>query len=457
MANTYRYYDVCEVHMACPGITWGVAAGTIRGPPSGDCEAGHGGAIFGSRGLSENWFSLGKVNAQMGNVPVIVDAIRTPMGRGKAGGVLSGLHPTDLLADVLKQLVARNGIDPGRVDDVIIGCVSQVGEQSGLPGRIAWLAAGLPEHVPSTTVDRRCGSSQQSVHFAAHGIAAGAYDIVIAGGVESMSRVPMFSSRIGQDPTGPKLYERYEGGLIPQGIAAERIAAKWGISREQMDVFSAASHQKAAATRDNGGFANEIVPITVGNGQVSSDETIRPTTTAEGLATLKLAFENADYKAQFPEIDWSVTAGNSSQLTDGASALLLMSEDTANALGLRPRARFVAFDVIGDDPIMMLTAPIPATRRILEKSGLKIGDIDHFEVNEAFASVPLAWLKEFDADPARLNPRGGAIALGHPLGASGGRLMATMLNSLERTGGRYGLQVMCEAGGLANATIIERL
>jgi len=393
----------------------------------------------------------------MSKVPVIVDAIRTPMGRGKMGGFLSGVHPTDLLADLLKQLVERNDIDPARVDDVIIGCVSQVGEQAGSPGRIAWLSAGLPEHVPSTTVDRRCGSSQQSVHFAAQGIAAGAYDIVIAGGVESMSRIPMFTARIGQDPAGPKLYERYEGGLIPQGIAAERIAAKWNISRDELDAFAARSHQLAAAARDDGRFAAEITPIKTPDGVAAVDETIRPTTTVDGLGQLKVSFESEDFKARYPEINWSITAGNSSQLADGASALLLMSEETAIKLGLTPRARFVAYDVIGDDPIMMLTAPIPSTRRVLEKAGLKLSDIDHFEVNEAFASVPLAWLKEYDVDPDKLNPRGGAIALGHPLGASGGRLMTTMLNGLETTGGRYGLQTMCEAGGLANATVIERL
>lgn len=393
----------------------------------------------------------------MSSIPVIVDAIRTPMGRGKADGALSGIHPTDLLADLLKALVERNGIDPGRVDDVIIGCVSQVGEQAGSPGRIAWLSAGFPEHVPSTTVDRRCGSSQQSIHFAAQGIAAGAYDIVIAGGVESMSRVPMFSARIGKDPTGPMLYERYEHGLIPQGIAAERIAAKWNVSREQMDAFSARSHRNAAKAWEEGRFDSEVVAINAPTGKVGYDETIRATTSEESLSTLKLAFENEEFQQRYPEVNWSVTAGNSSQLADGASATLLMSDATAQKLGLRPRARFVAFDVIGDDPIMMLTAPIPATRRVLEKAGLKIDDIDHFEVNEAFASVPLAWLREFNVDPARLNPNGGAIALGHPLGASGARLMATMLNNLEKTGGRYGLQTMCEAGGLANATIIERL
>lgn len=388
---------------------------------------------------------------------VIVDAIRTPMGRGKVGGSLSTIHPTDLLAGLLKALMTRNAVDPGAVDDVIMGCVSQVGEQAGNPGRIAWLGAGFPEHVPATVVDRRCGSSQQAVHFAAQGIAAGAYDIVVAGGVESMSRVPMFSARIGQDPLGAMLHARYPGGFISQGISAELIASKWKISREQLDVFSAQSHQRAAAARDSGAFDAEIIPVGPDGVTLRVDETIRDITTAEGLAGLKPSFVNEEMKVRYPEINWSITAGNSSQLADGASAMLLMSEETAVRLGLKPRARFVAFDVIGDDPIMMLTAPMPATRRVLAKAGLKVSDIDHFEVNEAFASVPLAWLREFDADPARLNPRGGAIALGHPLGGSGGRLMTTMLHALEQTGGRYGLQTMCEAGGLANATIIERL
>jgi acetyl-CoA acetyltransferase family protein len=389
--------------------------------------------------------------------PVIVDAIRTPMGRGKAGGGLSELHPTDLLAQLFKALMARNDFDPGKVDDVIAGCVSQVGEQAGSPGRIAWLGAGLPEHVPSTVVDRRCGSSQQAVHFAAQGIAAGAYDIAIACGVESMSRVPMFTARIGKDPLGAGIYARYPGGLISQGIAAERIAARWKVSREELDAFSAQSHQRAAAARDSGGFAAEIVPVGPEGALLQADETIRASSTAQGLGALQPSFVSEEMKSRYPEINWSVTAGNSSQLADGASAMLLMSEAMAVRLNLKPRARFVAYDVIGDDPIMMLTAPIPSTRRVLEKAGLKTSDIDHFEVNEAFASVPLAWQREFNVDPARLNPLGGAIALGHPLGASGGRLMTTMLNALEQSGGRYGLQTMCEAGGLANATIIERL
>jgi len=392
----------------------------------------------------------------MSNVPVIVDIVRSPMARGKMGGALSSVHPADLLMQVFLGLVERNKLDPGTVDDLIIGCVSQAGEQAVPVGRTAWLAAGYPTHVPCTMVDRRCGSSQQAVHFAAQGIAAGAYDIVIAGGIESMSRVPMGSARMGADPHGIA-YEKRFPGTVGQGISAELIAARWGISREEMDAYSARSHQLAEAARVAGKLANEILPIETTDGLVSNDETIRPTTTAEGLAQLKTAFNNDAVGERFPEIRWSITAGNSSQITDGASAALLMSEAMANRLGLQPMVRFVAFDVIGDDPLLMLTAPIPATRRVLAKAGLTIDQIDHIEVNEAFASVPLAWQREFKADPARLNPRGGAIALGHPLGASGTRLMASMVNGLRETRGRYGLQTMCEAGGLANATIIERL
>jgi len=393
----------------------------------------------------------------MNNVPVIVDAVRTPMGRGKVGGALSAVHPVDLLAVVLRALVERNRIDPGTVDDILIGCVSQSGEQSATPGRMASLSAGFPTHVPSTTIDRKCGSSQQAIHFAAHGITAGAYDIVIAGGVESMSRVPMGSARQGMDPFGQGVKERYAPGLVSQGISAELVAAKWGLTRLELDSYSARSHQRAAATAESKGFDNEIVPVRVGDTLVSRDETIRPTTSSESLAQLKTAFTNADLGARFPQIDWQITPGNSSQITDGASALLMMSEATALRLGLRPRARFVGFDVVGDDPMLMLTAPIPATRRVLAKSGIALDAISHFEVNEAFAPVPLAWQREFKVDDARLNPNGGAIALGHPLGASGARLMTTMLHALERTGGRFGLQTMCEAGGMANATIIERL
>ncbi len=384
---------------------------------------------------------------------VIVDAVRTPMGRGKPGGALSEVHPNDLMAAVLTGLINRNRLDPGSVEDVVIGCVSQVGEQSMNPGRLGWLAAGYPEHVPSTTIQRMCGSSQQAVHFAAQGVMAGAYDIVIAGGVESMSRVPMGSSRIDKDPYGETFKARYLPGLVNQGVSAELVAAKWGLGRAEMDAYAAQSHQRATATD----FSAEIIPVATPGGMVARDETIRPQTTAESLATLKPAFQNAELGARFPQINWGVTAGNSSQITDGASAVLIMSETTAARLGLRPRARFVAFDVIGDDPLLMLTAPIPATRRVLAKAGMQLGQIEHIEVNEAFASVPLAWAKELGGDADRLNPAGGAIALGHPLGGSGTRLLTTMLGAMERSGARYGLQTMCEAGGMANATIIERL
>ena len=396
----------------------------------------------------------------MSQTAVIVDAVRSPMGKGKPpkdakpGGALSSLHPVELLGQVLKALFERNDVDPGEVEDVIAGCVSQVGEQSGPVGRWAWLAAGLPEHVPSVAVHRACGSSQQSADFAAQGVIAGVYDIVVACGVESMSRIPMFTSRIGQDPFGPSVAARYAPGLVPQGISAELIAARWKMDRETLDEFAAHSHARAAAAD----FKREIVPVTLPDGRlVDSDETIRPNTTAEALGQLRPSFQSEEMSARFPEINWHITAGNSSQLTDGASAVLITSEARASQLGLRPRARFRSFAVAADDPITMLTGPLPATEKVLDRAGLSIADIDHYEVNEAFAPVPLAWRDHFDADPARLNPRGGAIALGHPLGASGARLMTTMLAGLEATGGRYGLQTMCEAGGMANATIIERL
>jgi acetyl-CoA acetyltransferase family protein len=395
---------------------------------------------------------------------VLVDAVRSPMAKGKAprdgkpGGALSGVHAVELLAQTLRNLLERNpALNPAEVDDVIIGCVSQVSEQAGCIGRWAWLGAGLPEHVPSTVVDRRCGSSQQAADFAAAGILAGMYDVVVAGGIESMSRVPMGSARQGADVYGPSSTARYAPGLVPQGISAELVAARWNLDRETLDAYAARSHQRAAAAAASGAFDSEIVPITTPDGVFAVDESIRPGTTPEGLAALKPAFENPEMAARFPQINWSITAGNSSQITDGAAALLIMSAERADALGLRPRARFHAFAVASDDPITMLSGPIPATEKALKRSGLSIDQIDHYEVNEAFASVPLAWASHFDADPAKLNPRGGAIALGHPLGASGARLMTTMLNSLEATGGRYGLQTMCEAGGMANATIIERL
>lgn len=392
------------------------------------------------------------------NHAVIVDAIRTPVGRSKAGGAFTELHPTELLAQLLQAVVKRNRLDPGQVDDVITGCVSQAGEQSATPGRVAWLAAGFPEHVPSTTIDRKCGSSQQAVHFAAQGIMAGACDIVIACGVESMSRVPMGCARMDRNPYGPSYLARYAPGPVAQGVCAERVAARWNLSREELDSYSAESHRRAASAASSGHFAREIVPIQTSAGTVSGDETIRPGTSAQKLRQLSPSFVDENIARRFPEIsDWRVTAGNSSQISDGAAAVLVMSERAAAGLGLNARARFAAFDVCGDDPLMMLTAPIPSTRSVLRKAGLNADAIDCFEVNEAFASVPLAWQREIGVDSARLNPCGGAIALGHPLGASGARLTATMLNWLEVHKGRYGLQTMCEAGGMANAMIIERL
>ncbi|ADI11768.1 acetyl-CoA acyltransferase [Streptomyces bingchenggensis BCW-1] len=387
------------------------------------------------------------------NDAVIVDVVRTASGKGKPGGALSGHHPADLLATVLDALVERNGLDPALVDDVIGGCVSQSGEQAFNITRTALLAAGFPESVPATTVDRQCGSSQQAGHFAAQGVLAGAYDIVIACGVESMSRVPMGSSAGGVDASGEGLRRRYPEGLIPQGISAELLTVRWKLDREELDAFAERSHQRAWATTEAGGFEQEIVPV----GSHTVDETIRATTTASGLAGLKPAFTGVPGVERFPEIGWRITPGNSSPLTDGASAALIMSAATADRLGLRPRARYHSFAVSGSDPLLMLDGVIPATHKVLDRSGLSIDAVDAYEVNEAFAPVPLLWQREFDADPKRLNPRGGAIALGHPLGASGTRLLATLVNHLEATGGRYGLQTMCEGGGMANATIIERL
>ncbi|MGY3555422.1 thiolase family protein [Williamsia sp. R60] len=388
---------------------------------------------------------------------VIVDIIRTASGKGKPGGALSGVHPGDLLAQTLQALVQRNDLDPALVDDVIAGCVVQVGDQGLNIARTALLAAGFPESVPGTSIDRQCGSSQQAAHFAAQGIMAGAYDIAIACGVESMSRVPMGMNAQGGDPYAP-LTKRYPEGLANQGIGAELIAARWKLSREVLDEYSARSHQRAAAAAAAGGFEHQVIPITLPDGSVHIvDETVRASTTVEGLAGLRPAFRDEGYAQRFPEIEWSITPGNSSPLTDGASAALIMSEEKAAALRLKPRARFHTFSVSGSDPLLMLTGVIPATHKALKRSGLSIDDIDSYEVNEAFAPVPLAWAKEFNADPGRLNPLGGAIALGHPLGGSGTRLMATMLGHLEATGGRYGLQTMCEGGGMANATIIERL
>lgn len=396
------------------------------------------------------------------NSAVLVDVVRTASGKGKPGGALSSVHPADLLATVLRALLQRNPEVPAStIDDVIAGCVSQSGEQAMNLGRTALLAAGLPETVPATTVDRQCGSSQQAAHFAAQGVIAGAYDVAIACGVESMSRIPMFSNWQGKDPFAP-LTGRYPDGLVPQGVSAELLAAKWKLEREVLDAFAARSHQRAAAAIESGRMANEIVPVDIigadwAQTTHSVDETVRGSTTLERLAGLKPSFEDPGLSARFPEIDWRITPGNSSPLTDGASAALIMSEERARQLDLRPRARFHTFSVAGSDPLLMLSGVLPATEKVLDRSGLAIEDIAVFEVNEAFASVPLLWQQEFGVDPQRLNPRGGAIALGHPLGASGTRLLTTLVNELEETGGRFGLQTMCEGGGLANAMIIERL
>ncbi|ROZ88607.1 thiolase family protein [Gordonia sp. OPL2] len=393
---------------------------------------------------------------------VIVDVARLASGKGKPGGALSETQPVELLAHVLKTLVERNDLDPALVDDVIGGCVGQAGEQALNISRTALLSAGFPESVPATTVDRQCGSSQQAAHFAAQGVIAGAYDVVIAAGVESMSRVPMGFTTVGRSPYGPSIAARYPDGLVGQGISAELVAAKWKFDRDTLDAFAAQSHQRAAQAASDGFFDREIIPIDVTDSDGAQithtvDETVRASTTAEGLAGLKSSFYSEESAQRFPEINWHITPGNSSPLTDGASAALIMSDTMAAKLGLTPRARFHSFALAGDDPIFMLTAPIPATRKILERSGLSVDDLDAYEVNEAFASVPLAWAHEFGADPAKLNPRGGAIALGHALGSSGTRLLATLVNHLEATGGRYGLQTMCEGAGMANATIIERV
>ena len=384
---------------------------------------------------------------------VIVDAIRTPLGR--RNGKLKDWHPVDLAAETMKALQERNDLDPALVDDVVMGCVMQVGEQAANVARNAVLAAGWPESVPGTTIDRQCGSSQQAAHFAAQGVIAGAYDVVVAAGVEVMSRVPMGASMIDGKygfPFGPKVGARYadQGGLVPQGISAELIADQWGLSRDDLDRYGVRSQEFARRATDEGRFEREILPVLGADGEMMSvDEGLRDTT-MESLGNLKPSF-------RAEEDGGRVTAGNSSQITDGASALLIMSEEKAAALGLTPRARFVNFSLAGADPRLMLTAPIPATAKVLERAGMSIDDIDLVEINEAFASVVLAWEKEFHPDMEKVNPNGGAIALGHPLGCSGARLMTTLLNELERTGGRYGLQTMCEGGGMANATIIERL
>ena len=385
---------------------------------------------------------------------VIVEAVRTPIGKGKSTGALHGVHPVDLLAHSLREVVRRTGIDPAQIDDVIGGVVTQVGEQSVNISRRAALAAGYPESVPATTVDRQCGSSQQAIHFAAQGVISGAYDVVVAAGLESMSRVPMGSSVVGAtDISGIAFAERYPEGLVPQGISAELIASRWKIGRTALDEFSLASHEKAAAATKNGAFEAELAPLE----GLSTDEGIRVGSTLETLGALRPAFYSPEYAARFPEIGWNITAANASQINDGSAAVLIMTSEKAAQLGLTPLARLHSFAVAGDDPLLMLTAVIPATRKVLERSGLQLSDIDLFEVNEAFAAVVLAWAADTGADLNRVNVHGGAIALGHPLGASGARLATTLVHAMRERGARFGLQTMCEAGGLANAMILERL
>jgi acetyl-CoA acyltransferase len=372
---------------------------------------------------------------------VIVGAVRTPVGRRNGG--LAPVHPVDLSAVVLRALAERTGIDPADVEDVMWGCVSQVGEQSWNIGRNAVLAAGWPESVPGTTMDRQCGSSQQAVHFAAATVLAGQADLVVAGGVESMSRVPMGSSAAGADPYGRAIAERYGSTVFNQGVGAELMAERWGLSRPQLDEYALASHAKAAKAQDTGAFDEEIVPVA----GLTRDEGIRRDTTLEKLAGLKTPFKP----------DGVVTAGTASQISDGAAALAVTTSRWAAAHGLRPLARVHTAVVAADDPVIMLTAPIPATAKVLAKAGLTLDEIGVYEVNEAFAPVPLAWLAETGADPSRLNPRGGAIALGHPLGGSGARIMTTLIHHMRQTNTRYGLQTMCEGGGMANATVLELL
>ena len=390
---------------------------------------------------------------------VVVDAVRTPVG--KRNGALAGWHPSDLLAHTLLALVERAGVDPERVDDVVGGCVTQVGEQGCNVTRNAWVAGGLPQSVPATSVDRQCGSSQQAIHFAAQGVLAGAYDIAIACGVESMTRAPMASNASGgTGPFSPAFLEACAGQLLTQFEVAQILARKWGIDREAMDAFALESHRRAAAATDGGGFAGEIVPVPVrdANGRetgdvLTTDEGIRRQTSIEQLAALGSA------ATWDPEVAPDITAGNSSQVSDGAAAMLIAERSVAEQLDLPMRAAFRHFAVAGDDAVLVLSAPNPATRKLLDRTGMAIDDFDAIECNEAFAAIALMWAAEFlpEGDLSRLNPRGGAIALGHPLGASGVRLMTTLLGQLEATGGRYGFQTMCEGGGMANATVIERL
>jgi len=388
---------------------------------------------------------------------VIVDTLRTAIGKRK--GALAGWHPTDLLAHALNGLLERNDVDPGQIDDVVGGCVSQAGEQGCNVTRNAWVAAGLPPHVPATSVDRQCGSSQQAMHFVAQGVMAGAYDLGIACGVESMTRAPMSSNaRGGIGPFSPAFLEACGGVLGVQFWVAQVLADRFGVTREEMDAFSLESQRRAAENTDNGFFAKEILPVPIRDEEgretgamLDADEGIRRSTTLEGLAALQPAWESEDQPAP------AITAGNASQMSDGASAMLIADRATAERLGLPIRARFVHFAVLADDPVLVLSAPNPVTRKLLDRTGMSIDDFDAMECNEAFAAIALMWAKEFKPDPEKYNARGGAIAIGHPLGASGVRIMTTMLNHLEATGGRFGFQTMCEGGGQANATVIERL
>jgi acetyl-CoA acyltransferase len=392
-----------------------------------------------------------------GREAVIVDVVRTNFG--KRNGALAHWHPVDLLAFALTHLIEHTGVDPERVDDVIGGCVTQVGEQSTNVTRNGWVAAGLPQTVPATTVDRQCGSSQQAAHFAAAGVVAGHYDLAIACGVEVMSRVPLASNaRGGTGPFPPSFLEAVDGRLWAQFRVAQLLADRWGVTREEMDAFSLESHRRATLSTDSGHFAREAIPVPIKNedgsfsgASLDADEGIRRDGTLESLAGLKPA------QSWEPETALDITAGNSSQMTDGAAAMLIAERSVAEALGLPIRARFAHFAVAAEDAAIVLSAPVPVTHRLLERSGMKIADFDAIECNEAFAAIALMWMKAFDPDPELFNPRGGAIAIGHPLGASGVRILGTMLNHLESTGGRYGFQTMCEGGGQANATVIERL
>ena len=374
---------------------------------------------------------------------VIVEAVRTPVG--KRGGGLAGVHPVDLSALVLTELARRTGLDPSDVDDVIWGCVSQIGDQSSNIARFAVLAADWPESIPGTTINRACGSSQQALDFAAHAVMCGAMDVVVAGGVESMSRVPLGSARTVGMPYGPSVLARYDDFSFNQGISAELIAEKWGLSRSELDAFAVRSHALAAAAIDSGAFDAQLVPVPAGDHQVTADEGVRRESTVERLGQLKPAFRE----------DGVIHAGNSSQISDGAAALLVTSPERARSLGLTPIARYHSGVVVGADPVLMLIGPIAATEKLLARSGVALSEIGTFEVNEAFAPVPLAWLAETGADPERLNPLGGAIALGHPLGATGAILMTRMVHHMRDRGIRYGLQTMCEGGGTANATLVE--